>query len=48
MDIVTFPARLESLAPCVAFVSACATAAGFPPQRITEIELAVEEVLTNI
>jgi anti-sigma regulatory factor (Ser/Thr protein kinase) len=26
----------------------CATAAGFPPQRIIEIELAVEEALANI
>jgi anti-sigma regulatory factor (Ser/Thr protein kinase) len=29
-------------------VAECATAAGFPPARITEIELAVEEALANI
>ena len=48
MTTITFPARIDSL-PCgLALVVECATAAGFPPQRVMEIELAVEEALANI
>uniref|UniRef100_UPI00397CB2FA ATP-binding protein n=1 Tax=Salmonella sp. SAL4436 TaxID=3159891 RepID=UPI00397CB2FA len=45
---ITFPARLDALSRGLALVVECATAAGFPPQRVTEIELAVEEALANI
>ncbi|MDH3599679.1 MAG: ATP-binding protein [Candidatus Tectomicrobia bacterium] len=48
MAAITLPARLDSLAPCTAFVAACATAEGVPPQRVSAIELAVEEALVNI
>ena len=48
MATITLPAHLESLTRGLAFVVDCATAEGFPPRRITEIELAVEEALVNI
>ena len=48
MATITLPARIDSL-PCgLALVVQCAIAAGFPPQRVMEIELAVEEALANI
>jgi len=45
---MTLPARLDAAAQGVAFVVACATAAGLPPGRVAKIELAVEEALVNI
>lgn len=48
MATMTFPADLESLASCLAFVTAYATAAGIPPKRVGQIELAVEEAFANI
>ena len=45
---ITLPARIDSLPRGLALVVECATAAGFPPQRVMEIELAVEEALVNI
>ena len=48
MITVTLPARIDSLPRGLALVVECATAAGFPPQRVMEIELAVEEALANI
>ncbi len=48
MPTLTLPARMESLGPSLAFVADCARAAGFPPQRVAELELAVEEALANI
>ena len=45
---VTLPACIDSLPRGLALVVECATAAGFPPHRIMEIELAVEEALANI
>jgi len=48
MTTITFPARIDSLPRGLALVVECATAAGFPPQRVIEIELAVEEALANI
>jgi serine/threonine-protein kinase RsbW len=48
MATITLPARVESLMSCIAFVDDCVSAAGFPPKRVAEIELAVEEALTNI
>ena len=48
MTTITLPARIDSLPRGLALVMECAVAAGFPPQRITEIELAVEEALANI
>src|SRR5215510_6812058 len=48
MTATTFPARIDALPRGLALVVECATAAGFPPQRVTEIELAVEEALANI
>jgi serine/threonine-protein kinase RsbW len=48
MTSLTLPARIDSL-PCgLALVVKCATAAGFAPQRVMEIELAVEEAFANI
>ena len=48
MTTITLPARIDSLPRGLALVVECATAAGFPPQRVMEIELAVEEALANI
>jgi serine/threonine-protein kinase RsbW len=48
MIAVTLPARIDSLPRGLALVVECATTAGFPPQRVMEIELAVEEALANI
>ena len=48
MIAVTLPARIDSLPRGLALVVECATAVGFPPQRVMEIELAVEEALANI
>ena len=48
MTTLTLPARIDSLPRGLALVGECAVAAGFPPQRIMEIELAVEEALANI
>ena len=48
MTAITLPARIDSLPRGLALVVECATAAGFPPQRVMEIELAVEEALANI
>ena len=48
MTTITLPAHLDSLTRGLALVVACATAEGFPPKRVTEIELAVEEALANI
>jgi serine/threonine-protein kinase RsbW len=48
MTVITLPARLESLTRGLALVVQCAMAAGFPPQRVMEIELAVEEAFANI
>ena len=48
MTTITFPARIDFLPRGLALVVECATAAGFPPQRVIEIELAVEEALANI
>jgi len=43
-----WPARLESLYDALSFVSSCARSQGFGPERIGEIEIALEEVLVNI
>ena len=48
MIAITLPARIDSVPHGLALVVECATAAGFPPQRVMEIELAVEEALANI
>jgi anti-sigma regulatory factor (Ser/Thr protein kinase) len=48
MTTIKFPAELQVLPQGVAFVADYATAAGFAPDRVAEIELAVGEVLTNI
>jgi anti-sigma regulatory factor (Ser/Thr protein kinase) len=48
MATITLPAQLDSLTHGLTLVVECAIAAGFPPARITEIELAVEEALANI
>ena len=48
MTTLTLPARIDSLPRGLALVVECATAAGFPPRRVMEIELAVEEALANI
>ncbi len=43
-----FPAELRVLPQGVTFVADYATAVGFAPDRVAEIELVVGEVLTNI
>lgn len=48
MATTTFPAQQTAVALGIAFVANCATAAGFPPNRVAEIELVVEEALVNI
>jgi serine/threonine-protein kinase RsbW len=48
MASLIIPAQCASLTQGTAFVVACATAAGVPPVRVSEIKLAVEEVLVNI
>ena len=45
---ITLPAKLDSLYDSMAFVSSCAKEQGFSNERISEIELALEEVLVNI
>ncbi|MCX5846358.1 MAG: ATP-binding protein [Deltaproteobacteria bacterium] len=45
---ITLPARLDSLYNFMDFVSSCAREQGFSNERISEIELALEEVLVNI
>jgi anti-sigma regulatory factor (Ser/Thr protein kinase) len=43
-----FPARLDSLRPALGFVSSLAQTQGFSKKRAQQIELALEEILTNI
>jgi serine/threonine-protein kinase RsbW len=45
---ITLPAKLDSLYESMSFVSSCARDLGFSNERISEIELAMEEVLVNI
>jgi serine/threonine-protein kinase RsbW len=45
---ITLPAKLDSLYDSMSFVSSCARDLGFSNERISEIELAMEEVLVNI
>jgi serine/threonine-protein kinase RsbW len=47
-ESLTVTAHLDSIARCAEFVVACAITAGFPPARVREMELVVEEVLVNI
>src|SRR5438105_15598781 len=48
MPTIILSATLEALAQVTAFVAEQAVAAGFLPERVMEIELAIEEMLTNI
>ncbi len=48
MSQIISAARMENLERLVQFVSGHAESAGFPIQRIKEIELAAEEALVNI
>ena len=43
-----FPARLDSLRPALEVVSSLAQAQGFTKKRTQQVELALEEILTNI
>ena len=45
---LTVPAKVDALSRCTAFVTAHAVEAGFASARLCEIELVVEEVVTNI
>lgn len=45
---ITLPATLDSLYESMSFVSSHAREHGFSSERISEIELALEEVLVNI
>ena len=48
MSTIILSATLEALAQGTAFVAEQAVAAGFLPKRVMEIELVIEEMLTNI
>ena len=48
MATMIIPAQLPSVALGITFVANHASAAGLPPKRVAEIELAVEEALVNI
>ena len=48
MSTNRLPAALHALSQGVTFVADSATAAGFAPARVAEIELAVGEALSNI
>jgi anti-sigma regulatory factor (Ser/Thr protein kinase) len=45
---IVVPAHLKSLQKSIDFVSSFTRELGFDPQRLSEIELCVEEVLVNI
>lgn len=45
---IILPATLDSLYESMNFVSSCAREQGFSNEKISEIELALEEVLVNI
>ena len=45
---ITLPGTLDSLYPFMDFVTSCAREQGFTGEKISEIELALEEVLVNI
>jgi anti-sigma regulatory factor (Ser/Thr protein kinase) len=45
---LTVPAKVDALSQCTEFVIAHAVEAGFTPARLCELELVVEEVVTNI
>jgi anti-sigma regulatory factor (Ser/Thr protein kinase) len=45
---IKLPARIESLGKLMEFVSRFAEAAGFSPEKIQKIDLAMEEALVNI
>lgn len=42
------PAQIENLKEFLEFIIACAEKQGFSPKRISQIELAAEEILVNI
>lgn len=48
MTSLKLPAKIESLARLLAHVEHYAAVAGFSPERVEEIKLAVEEALINI
>lgn len=48
MPNIRRPARIDSLEELMKFVTSFAQEAGFPAERIQEIELAMEEALVNI
>ncbi len=45
---ITLPAKLDNLSEFIESVTNCAREQGFSQKRISEIELALEEVLVNI
>ena len=45
---ITLPARLENLRQCLEFITDYAEKQGFCPKRISQIELAAEEILVNV
>lgn len=42
------PATIENLRSFLQYASRCAREMGFPPERVNEVELVVEEALVNI
>lgn len=45
---IRFPANIGSLEPLMSFVRSCLESQGFGPERVGEIELAMEEILVNV
>lgn len=45
---IKVPATLDNLHKAMEFITSYAETAGFPPDRVMEIELALEEALVNI
>ena len=45
---LTVPAAFDALPRCTSFVANFASTAGFPADRLNEIELIVEEIVANI
>jgi serine/threonine-protein kinase RsbW len=45
---IKLPAEIDNLRTFVSFVSECARKHGFGPERVSDLELAVEEAVTNV
>jgi anti-sigma regulatory factor (Ser/Thr protein kinase) len=45
---IRYPANIGSLEPLMSFVRSCLQSQGIGPERVGEIELAMEEILVNV